>query len=413
MVRIRTVVALVLALAGTAAAAQRNPPSPCVTHILFIGNSYTFFNNMPAIVAQLAEAAHECKVDARMVAPGGVGLKDHWEKGEARPALREKSWDFVVLQAESTLGIDYFLDGNPRVTSDEVFFPIAKKWATEISHHGAKPVFFLPWAHKATPDDQAALNYAYMRAARKAGAIVAPIGLAWSEVRVQDQSIDLYYKDGSHPSPAGSYLAACAIYAAIFQRSPVGLPAHITGIPIEASGKIGQDKSAVLVDLPSEQAQTLQAAAWSAWQLLQKNGGYVDVHPVSPPVPTFAPDGPLSSANLAGTWSGQLLFYPGTGAVEMILSLRREGHSWKGHLNINYPVKELAAESFDLTDLQVDERELTFSAPHSAGVNNLRVVFRGGRTGADLHGTAQAGFKPFDAPSITVLGTWTLHRQNP
>lgn len=102
---------------------------------------------------------------------------------------------------------------------------IGNKWAAEIRKAEALTVFYLTWARKATPDDQSVLNDAYVKAARANRAMVAPVGMAWNEVRQKHPSIDLFYTDGSHPSAAGTYLAACTFYAALFNASPVGLPA--------------------------------------------------------------------------------------------------------------------------------------------------------------------------------------------
>jgi len=146
--------AILLAFLGTQALAQPAPKhqaGDCVIHVLYLGNSYTYYNNLPEMVSQLAKAGHQCQVEARMEAPGGKRLKDHWENAATREAFNSRKWDFVVLQEQSTLGIDYFLDGQPRVTSDEIFFPYAEKWAAEIVQHGGRPVLLLPWARKATP----------------------------------------------------------------------------------------------------------------------------------------------------------------------------------------------------------------------------------------------------------------------
>jgi hypothetical protein len=53
--------------------------SQAPTRVLFVGNSYTYFHNLPEMVVKLA-AARRQKVEARMVAPGGWRLKDHWER---------------------------------------------------------------------------------------------------------------------------------------------------------------------------------------------------------------------------------------------------------------------------------------------------------------------------------------------
>src|SRR6185436_248806 len=169
--RIATWIALLFLSARASALPQTSTPAasaPAVTRILFVGNSYTYFNDLPAIVAALAEAGGH-RIETRMVAPGGWRLKDHFEKGEARRVLHEGHWDFVVLQEQSTLGANVTVDGLPRIVSDEVFRPHAEKWAAEIAAAGAKPVFYLTWARKKSPEDQAFLTGAVRRAASATG----------------------------------------------------------------------------------------------------------------------------------------------------------------------------------------------------------------------------------------------------
>jgi len=382
----------------------------CTVRILFLGNSYTYFNDLPAVVSELAKAGGQCAVETRMIAPGGAQLKDHWGAAETHATLRAEKWDYVVLQDQSSLGVGYYLDGNPRVASDALFLPYARKWAKEIRQLGAQPVFYLTWSRKATPDDQAALNYAYIHAAKETGGLVAPVGIAWRQVRERNPALELYYKDGTHPSPGGTYLAACAIYATIFRRDPSGLPPHIVGVPVNLeTEKPEPDKTAVLIDLPASDAAILQRAAWRSWTA-QTRSDHRSLRPVSPPKPIVAPGQPLSPASLDGTWRGQLLFYPGVGPVEVVLKLQRADTAWRGRLDIDYPPNTFAAESFDLGDLQVGQREITFSDPKSAGVNNWRIDFRGSLNGSELKGIATTVSERKDEPPIVVLGDWSLRR---
>jgi hypothetical protein len=409
----RAIVTLLLPAALSVPAAVRDQPAPAQSiRVLFIGNSYTYFNDLPEIFTRLAGAGRSAAVEARMIAPGGWRLRDHWEKGEARKALHEPRWDYVVLQDQSTLGVNYYLEGKPHVAGDEVFKPYAEKWAAEIQKTGATPVFYLTWARKACPEDQAALNYAYARAAKESRSPVAPVGVAWAWARRQHPEIELFAGDGSHPSPAGSYLAACTLYATIFQQSPVGLPGRITGAPVDLrTEKPEPDKTATLVDLPEEQARALQSAAWAAWRELRGQGGYPSVSPVSPPTVAPLPAGvPLSSEKLEGTWGGEVLFYP-VGPVEMVLELSRDGAIWKGRLELKYRSKAFADEALDLSDLNVRESELTFSDPKSAGVDNLPVQFRGVSPGpGELQGIAETLLDKPDS-KVRLLGSWKLRRR--
>jgi len=387
-----------------------------VTRVLFLGNSYTYFNDLPAMFSELAKAGSQCTVETRMIAPGGKRLKDHWESSASHEALNSQAWDFVVLQDQSTLGTNLYFEGKARVGGDEIFRPYAELWANEIRKHHATPVFYLTWARKATPEDQAALNYAYIRAAKNTHSLVAPVGLAWARIRQRDPTIDLYYRDGSHPSPAGSYLAACVIYAAIFQQDPIQLPLRITGPAVNLeTEELEPKKTEVLVDLQQAVGLKLQRAAWNACQELKRHGGYLSLHAVPPSKIPLAAGDSLTPANLEGTWRGQIRFYPGAGPTEMVLKFERVGDKWKGHLHINYSAKDFVSESIDLPDLLVGRHDFTFSDPTSAGVNKFKIMFRGVKVGAKLRGRAETtveGKVDGSDYKLEVLGDWVLHRES-
>lgn len=392
-------------------AAQYRRPAVQPTRVLFIGNSYTYFNNLPELFARLARA-RRASVETRMVAPGGWRLKDHWQKGDALKTLHEGGWHYVVMQDQSTLGVNYYVEGKPHVTSDDIFKPYAQQWVAEVRRSRAVPVFVITWARKATPEDQAALNYAYIRAAREGRAVIAPVGIAWADVRHRHPAVELFQSDGSHPSPAGSYLAACTLYATIFDRSPVGLPARITGVPVNLqTARAEPERTAVLVDLPPGEARSLQSAAWAVSRHVKRSGGYPKASHVQPPTLPPLPAGlPLSVPKLTGNWRGRLLFYP-AGPVDMTLQFGWDGTVWKARLELKYASTDFQDESLELRDLKVGEREITFSNPSSAGVNHLSVSFRGVRINADeIRGIAETIRDTADWP-LRMVGTWRLHRK--
>jgi hypothetical protein len=376
--------------------------------VLLIGNSYTYFNNLPEMFAQLAAAGQQ-PAETRMEAPGGWRLKDHWEKGEARKALADGKWDYVVLQDQSTLGVTLFVDGKARVSSDEVFRPAADRWAAEIGRSGAKPVFYLTWARRASPEDQDTLAYAYISAAKASGALVSPVGLAWQRVRRQRPDIGLFADDGSHPSPAGTYLAACTFFAAVFDKDPTGLPASVRGHPVNLdTEKVEVGRTAVLAELPPADARVLQAAAWSAWQeLKKKNGGYLDVaKPVVPAVASLPAPANVPAASLAGEWSGTLLIEP-SGPTEMTLRLDQGEAGWSGHIELAFK----PAEAADVVDVTVTNGEVRFTLPKSAAIADLRVEFRGVSVSpAELRGTAEASRVEGEAP-LRLVGSWRLSKR--
>jgi hypothetical protein len=378
-----------------------------VTRVLFIGNSYTYFHNLPEMFAKLAAAGGE-RVEVRMVAPGGWRLKDHWEKGDARKALRDGEWDYVVLQDQSTLGVTCFVDGQPRVTSDEVFRPAAEQWAAEIAKMGATPVFYLTWARKATPEDQKILSGAYLRAAHATGARVAPVGIAWAEVRSLEPSLELYIDDGSHPSAAGSYLAACALYGTLFEKSPEGLPASVSGAPVDLdSERVQSGKTAVLVALSEAQAYVLQRAAWRACDTVEQEDPPAEPEAALEALNRSLPEGtPIEAGRLSGKWQGELKLYP-PAPVAMALELRRANQAWRGTLVMN-PGADKSAR-IELADLSVGEREITFTQPNA--VNGTPVSYRAVLTEkGELRGLATATSRGQDAPQ-RYLGSWRLEHQ--
>ncbi len=381
-------------------------PSP--TRVLFIGNSYTYVNNLPDMFRELASSDRR-SVETRMVAPGGWRLRDHLEKGDARKALGDGKWDYVVLQDQSTLGVNYYVNGSVRVDGDEIFRPAAEEWITDIRKAGATPLFYLTWARKEMPEDQGRLTYAYMSAARAGRAVVAPVGLAWSLVRRTSPAIELFASDGSHPSPAGTYLAACTLFAAIFDRDPKGLPSVIKGRPVNPdTEQIMADQIVTLASLSESDARALQTAAWSAWQDLKRKGGYLVTTP--PPIATVAPlpsGMHVEPSTPEGRWVGKLRFHP-SGPADMVLTLRRDSAGLSGTLEIKYPAADIPLETGEVIDLRFGDDGIRFATAKSPAVAGLRVDFAGiNVSDFELRGTAVAvGSDP--ASPLRLVGTWDL-----
>ena len=182
--------------------------------ILFIGNSFTNRNDLPGLVVKLAAAAHPSRhvVTDRVIA-NGRALKTHWERAEAAEAIRRERWDYVVLQEQSTLPLK-----NRRRMHEYVTL-----FDRQIREAGARTVLYMTWARLNAWERQDELADAYLSIGRDLGAIVVPVGMTWQRVLREHPEIVLHDRDGSHPSFAGSYLAACVFVATLFDVDPVGL----------------------------------------------------------------------------------------------------------------------------------------------------------------------------------------------
>lgn len=183
-------------------------------NLLFIGNSFTARNDLPALLADLARAAgHD--LTWKLVSRGGASLRMHWNKGAAGAEVAGGGYDRVVLQEQSTLP----LKNATRMHENVRLFDAAAKAA------GTRTVLYMTWARRHAPATQQAIGEAYTRIAAELGADVIPAGTAWQIVRRRADAPELYDADGSHPTLAGSYLAACCAVAVLFGTAPAGLPA--------------------------------------------------------------------------------------------------------------------------------------------------------------------------------------------
>jgi hypothetical protein len=238
----------VLAAVGWAAVAQAQT-RPLVTSLgpdypkseIFIGNSFFYYNNgMPGHVTLLEKAAdpeHKQDYSATMVTISGSGLDWHDVESYFRPnAIGSYSFDehnVIVFNTSGKLfDAAVMMDCSqcpihPKLKS--IFTEYTKKDSDIVRVHGARPIFFMSWAYADRPEMTAELAEAYTVAGNANNALVIPAGLAFARAREKQPELNLYAPDKRHPSLAGTYLAACTVFAALTGRSPVG-NAYLAGV---------------------------------------------------------------------------------------------------------------------------------------------------------------------------------------
>ena len=232
--------AFAVLLVGLIVHSRATEPQPEI-RILFIGNSFTYYYDLPRMVAQLAEAGRQRPVHCESETPGGYTLEKHWQDRKAVSRIQSGHWDFVVLQDQSEAPL----------RRRDAMIEYGKKFDAEIKSQRAKTILYETWAMQDKPEQQAAISQAYEGLARELNARLAPVGNAWQMALRSDPKLILHDADQKHPSAAGTYLAACVFYATIFGKSPAGLPGQIGG-------------------LTDGEAQRLQAIAWKSVQAAGK-----------------------------------------------------------------------------------------------------------------------------------------------
>ncbi|MFI5712203.1 hypothetical protein [Kribbella sp. NPDC051620] len=190
--------------------------------ILFIGNSFTSRNNLPALIAALA-AARGLAIDHKLMSAGGASLRQHLNAGKALAELATGNYDTVVLQEQSTLPLK-----NPGRMHENI-----RDFHTAITEVGAQTALYMTWSRKNQP--QAPFTTAYATIAAELGTILIPAGLVWEQFQAAHPTPSLHDTDNSHPALAGSYLTACVFLISLLQEDPTLLDLPVKGLPEETA----------------------------------------------------------------------------------------------------------------------------------------------------------------------------------
>jgi hypothetical protein len=186
---------------------------------------------MPKMFKQLAEGitgSSKRYVEYKQFAPPGWALKSHVKSDELIQSLKHDKWDYVVVQEQSEAPA-----GRTADVEKDTYVNAAKicKYVRE-GNPDAKVIFYMTWGHKdgisnrvegyPLPDSYAGMQLrlmtSYLEMAYDNDAWCAPVGMAWQKIRADRPNLQLYMADRSHPSMAGSYLAANVIYTTIIQQ---------------------------------------------------------------------------------------------------------------------------------------------------------------------------------------------------
>ena len=212
--------------------------------VLYVGNSFYYYNDsMHSKVLGLTNVAdpqNRSAYRSTSITISGSGFNWHDMESYFRPnavasysfvgdnEIRfnkfDKPFDAVIMNDCSQCPVHPQLKG--------MFHEYAEKHSATVRKHGAKPILFMTWAYADKPEMTQQLAEEYTIAGNKNDALVIPAGLAFAKAIAKKTGIGMYAPDKRHPSMLGTYLSACTIYAALYNKSPVGL-SYTAGINAE------------------------------------------------------------------------------------------------------------------------------------------------------------------------------------
>jgi len=209
--------------------------------VLFLGNSYTYVNNLPQMIADAASSTGDTLIFDSYT-PGGYTLLAHSTDTTSLAKIAQGTWDYVVLQEQSQL---------PSFQDYSQFSIGARDVCSYINKYNpcARTMFYMTWGRQngdtlncpvwppvcTYQGMDSLLHLRYMEVALNNNAGVSPVGAVWKYVRQNFPGIVLYQSDGSHPSVAGTYIAACCFYTALFKKDPTLITFNSSLTQAEAS----------------------------------------------------------------------------------------------------------------------------------------------------------------------------------
>ncbi len=175
--------------------------APSVTlAVLFIGNSSTYVNDLPATLAGIAEGNGD-RIRTEMTVGPKVLLTSHlWAGSPAEAAIQRGGWDYVVLQS----------DESSDSASRAVLVDAVRQFDVLVRAAGARTAVYMTWPSADRPGDFCATGSAAAAAAAAVNGMLLPAGAAWE--RTLQQHPELLYAPDGEPTPTGTYLAAITIY---------------------------------------------------------------------------------------------------------------------------------------------------------------------------------------------------------
>nr|WP_321232802.1 SGNH/GDSL hydrolase family protein [uncultured Psychroserpens sp.] len=183
-----------------------DPPEPDY-NILFVGNSLTYYNNLPNLVK--AEARQRgLIINTKTLAFGNYAIVDHWADGQVQSLITSNDYDFVVIQqgpSSQQDGYDMLVNGGA-------------EYASLCEANNTKLAYFMVWPSINYYHTFGGVISNYTAGATANNAILCPVGSVWKSYIDQTNDFSYYGPDQFHPSLKGSQVAAKVILESLLNN---------------------------------------------------------------------------------------------------------------------------------------------------------------------------------------------------
>jgi hypothetical protein len=210
-----TLCVMVLSISSSFSQVKEKDP----VRVLFVGNSFTYFFNLPQVVTSMAQS-QGIEIVTRQSTVGGSNLEEHWKelKGtKTRKLLDSLKWDYVVLNNHSLSTVD----------TPEDFMEYGKKFAELIRSKGAEPIFMQTWAYKSNPLLIRSIVKGYNQIAEETKSDIVPAGELFMEARKWRPDLEMFHDD-KHPSSNGAYLLGLGFFKYFTGLKTNDIPSRLT-----------------------------------------------------------------------------------------------------------------------------------------------------------------------------------------
>lgn len=215
---------LVLATLSGSARAQSGP-ALLDYRVLFVGNSLTYVNNLPAVVAALAAAQPDpISVETATYVQGGGSLAERWQEGTAASALRRGGWDAIVLQERGAVPACVARAATRRERSCRESIDAHRAFAALAHAQGARVLLLETWDD--APATPPLLHDGTRWLASAIEGEVVHTGDAL-QAYVRRHGLDAAFADPVHPRLSGTLIMAAQIHKVLTGAPPVPATVHI------------------------------------------------------------------------------------------------------------------------------------------------------------------------------------------